>query len=112
MNKTPKSKVERFTFEQIQKRIDSHKYVERDISAVDVPTPSENAGSVAMRSPAADNIIARMEEMQQCFGRFAPAGRLQLTDREAEAAFDESVRTFDGEDAEAWQEQSERQGNE
>ncbi len=58
------------------------------------------------------DIITRMEAMQERFGRFAPSGRLQLTDREAEAALDESCRTFDGEDAEEWQERSERQGAE
>ncbi len=61
-----------------------------------------------------DDIIARMEAMQQRFGTPAKfpsllqsaenERRLKLTDKED--------RTFDGEDAEAWQEQSERQGAE
>ncbi len=58
------------------------------------------------------DIITRMEAAQQRFGRFAPAGRLQLTDRETESALDESGRTFDGEDAEEWQRRSEEQGSE
>ncbi len=47
------------------------------------------------------DIIARMEAMQQRFGR------LQLCDTPPE-----SERAFDGEDASDWQEQSERQGAE
>ncbi len=72
------------------------------------------------------DIISRMEAMQQRFGRATVDGalltqaavcqfpsllqsaenerRLQLNDREK--------RTFDGEDAEDWQYQSERQGAE
>ncbi len=58
------------------------------------------------------DIITRMEEAQQRFGRYAPAGRLQLTDREIESALDESEPAFDGEDAEEWQRRSEEQGAE
>ncbi len=60
------------------------------------------------------DIISRMEEAQQRFNPFPSLlvsaeneRRLQLTDTPPE-----SERAFDGEDTEAWQEQSERQGAE
>ncbi len=103
MNKTPKSKAE--SSWSFAKEIRKERAVRR-AERRNRPAPE------AIKAISDQNIITRMEATQQRFGRFAPSGRLQLTDREAEAAFDESCRMFDGEDADDWQEQSERQGAE
>ncbi len=91
MKKTPKSKAER----QVWRSGKAYPV------ALDYQTPVEKA--------VASDIISRMEEAQQRFNPFPSLlvsaeneRRLQLNDREE--------RTFDAEDAEEWQRQSERQG--
>ncbi len=86
---------------------------EGDPSTYNPMTEKEMASlrrDIFAESRANSDIISRMEATQQRFGSFPSLlvsaeneRRLQLIDRE---------RTFDGEDAEAWQEQSERQGAE